>query len=117
MMIPLDSQYLAGRNVYIRDLINLERNAQIRDLIDFDDTKALNPLNKGLLVQGGAMKAPKRRRSILDYRIQQLSKGSSEGSGIILEVPEELKDNSGSSSSSLFRFDDEVQDVSSDEEN
>ncbi|GJZ11336.1 hypothetical protein Tco_0546095 [Tanacetum coccineum] len=53
------------------------------------------------------MKAPKRKRSILDYRIQQLSKVSSEGFGIILEVPKELKDNSGSSSSSLFRFDDE----------
>ncbi|GJZ50999.1 retrovirus-related pol polyprotein from transposon TNT 1-94 [Tanacetum coccineum] len=29
---------------------------------------------------GGAMEASKRRRSMLDYRIQQLSKGSSEGS-------------------------------------
>ncbi|GJV50429.1 hypothetical protein Tco_1440641 [Tanacetum coccineum] len=54
---------------------------------------------------------------MLDYRIQQLSKGSSEGSGIIPEVLDELKDNSGSSSSSLSGSDDEVQDVSSDEEN
>ncbi|GJU43766.1 hypothetical protein Tco_1201032 [Tanacetum coccineum] len=66
---------------------------------------------KGLLVEeGGAMEAYKRRRSMLDYI------GSSEGSGIILEVPDEPKDNSGSSSSSLFGFDDEVQDVYSDEE-
>ncbi|GJV69730.1 hypothetical protein Tco_1485239 [Tanacetum coccineum] len=49
MMIPLDSQYPAGRNVYIRDL-------------------------------GEAKEASKRRKSMLDYRIQQLSKGSSEGS-------------------------------------
>ncbi|GJZ60639.1 hypothetical protein Tco_0616455 [Tanacetum coccineum] len=41
------------------------------------------------------MEASKRRRSMLDYRIQQLSKGSSEGSGIIPEVPDEPKDNSG----------------------
>ncbi|GJR29468.1 hypothetical protein Tco_1105700 [Tanacetum coccineum] len=42
--------------------------------------------------------------------IQQLSKGSSEGSGIIPEVPDEPKDNSGSSSSSLSCSDNEVQD-------
>nr|GEX21998.1 hypothetical protein [Tanacetum cinerariifolium] len=65
---------------------------------------------------GEAMEASK-RRSMLDYRIQKLSKGSSEGSGIIPEVPDELKDNFGSSSSSLSGSDDEVQDVSSDEEN
>ncbi|GJW28217.1 hypothetical protein Tco_0045092 [Tanacetum coccineum] len=63
------------------------------------------------------MEASKRRRSKLDYRIQQLSKGSSEASGIISEVLDESKDNSGSSSSSLSGSDDEVQDVSSDEEN
>ncbi|GJR38881.1 hypothetical protein Tco_1214565 [Tanacetum coccineum] len=63
------------------------------------------------------MEAPKRRRSMLVYRIQQLSKGSSEGYGIIPEVPNEPKDNYGSSSSSLSGYDDEVQDVSSDEEN
>nr|GEY46559.1 retrovirus-related Pol polyprotein from transposon TNT 1-94 [Tanacetum cinerariifolium] len=67
-------------------------------------------------LKGEAMEASK-RRSMLDYRIQKLSKGSSEGSGIIPEVPGELKDNFGSSSSSLSGFDDEVQDVSSDEEN
>ncbi|GJY47943.1 hypothetical protein Tco_0437899 [Tanacetum coccineum] len=61
------------------------------------------------------MEAPKRRRSMLDYRIQKLSKGSSEGSSIILEVPDELKDNSGNSSSLLSGSDDEVRDVSSDE--
>ncbi|GJY83000.1 hypothetical protein Tco_0496376 [Tanacetum coccineum] len=63
--------------------------------------KALNLLKKGLMVRGEAVEASKRRRSMLDYRIQQLSKGSSEGSGITLEVLDELKDNSGSSSSSL----------------
>ncbi|GJX15337.1 hypothetical protein Tco_0216169 [Tanacetum coccineum] len=54
---------------------------------------------------------------MLDYLIQQLSKGSSKGSSIIPEVPDEPKDNSGSSISSLSGSDDEVQDVSSDEEN
>nr|GEZ94262.1 hypothetical protein [Tanacetum cinerariifolium] len=39
---------------------------------------------------------------MLDYKIQQLSKGSSEGYGIILEVSDEPKENSGSSSSSLL---------------
>ncbi|GKD23916.1 hypothetical protein Tco_1225619 [Tanacetum coccineum] len=56
---------------------------------------------------GEAMEASKRRRCKLVYRIQKHSKGSSEGSGIILEVPDEPKDNSGSSSSSLSRSDDE----------
>ncbi|GJR23868.1 hypothetical protein Tco_0972395 [Tanacetum coccineum] len=46
------------------------------------------------MVRGEAMEASKRRRSMLDYIIQQLSKGSSEGSGIILKVPDEPKDNS-----------------------
>ncbi|GJV37024.1 hypothetical protein Tco_1409501 [Tanacetum coccineum] len=47
------------------------------------------------MVRGEAMEASKRRRrSMLDYRIQQLSKCSSEGSGIISEVPDEAKDNS-----------------------
>ncbi|GJV76138.1 hypothetical protein Tco_1507722 [Tanacetum coccineum] len=56
MMIPLDSQYPVGRNVYIQDLVGLE-------------------------------------------------------------VPDDSKDNSSSSSSSFFLSDNEVQDVSSDEEN
>ncbi|GJR81187.1 hypothetical protein Tco_0151972 [Tanacetum coccineum] len=34
------------------------------------------------------------RRNLLDHKIQQLSKGSSEGSGITPEVPDEPKDNS-----------------------
>ncbi|GJW26455.1 hypothetical protein Tco_0040266 [Tanacetum coccineum] len=63
--------------------------------------KALNLFKKGLLVQGEAMEASKRRRSMLDYIIQQLSKGLSEESGIILEVPDKPMDNFGSSSSSL----------------
>ncbi|GKC91314.1 hypothetical protein Tco_1151963 [Tanacetum coccineum] len=53
--------------------------------------KALNLLKKGLLVPGEAMEASKRKRSMLDHRIQQLSKGLSEGSSIILEVPDEPK--------------------------
>ncbi|GKA41466.1 hypothetical protein Tco_0734059 [Tanacetum coccineum] len=56
--------------------------------------KALNLLKKGLLIRGEAVEASKRRRSLLDHKIQQLSKGSSEGSGIIPEVPDEPKDNS-----------------------
>nr|GEX09604.1 integrase, catalytic region, zinc finger, CCHC-type, peptidase aspartic, catalytic [Tanacetum cinerariifolium] len=48
--------------------------------------KALNLLKKGLLIQGEAVEASKRKRSLLDHKIQLLSKGSSEGSGIILEV-------------------------------
>ncbi|GJS75550.1 putative ribonuclease H-like domain-containing protein [Tanacetum coccineum] len=64
-----------------------------------------------------AMEASKRRRIKLVYRIQQHSKSSSEGSSIIPEVPNEPKDNSGNSRISLFRSDDEVQDVPSDEKN
>ncbi|GKB17289.1 hypothetical protein Tco_0851212, partial [Tanacetum coccineum] len=79
--------------------------------------KALNLLKKGFLIREEAMEASKRRRSMLDYIIKQLYKGLSNGSGIILEVPDEPKDNSGSSSSLLSRSDDEVEDVSSDEEN
>ncbi|GJW70986.1 hypothetical protein Tco_0127903 [Tanacetum coccineum] len=41
-----------------------------------------------------SVEASKRRRSLLNHKIQQLSKGSSEGSSIILEVPDEPKDNS-----------------------
>nr|GEY77482.1 copia protein [Tanacetum cinerariifolium] len=63
--------------------------------------KALNLFKKGLLIRGKTMEASKRRRSLLEYKIQQLSKGSSEGSGIIPEVPDETKDNSSSSSSLL----------------
>ncbi|GJQ90877.1 hypothetical protein Tco_0002016 [Tanacetum coccineum] len=54
---------------------------------------------------------------MLNYIIQQLSKGSSEGSSIIPEVPDEPKENFGSSISSLSGSDDEVQDICSDEEN
>ncbi|GJU33367.1 hypothetical protein Tco_1176956 [Tanacetum coccineum] len=38
--------------------------------------------------------APQRKESLLDHKIQQLSKGSSEGSGTTPEVPDEPKDNS-----------------------
>ncbi|GJV01792.1 hypothetical protein Tco_1335361 [Tanacetum coccineum] len=63
------------------------------------------------------MEAFKRRRSKLDYKIQQQSKGSSEGSGIVSEVPDEPKDISGSSSSSLYDSNEEIKDISSDVEN
>ncbi|GJW04822.1 retrovirus-related pol polyprotein from transposon TNT 1-94 [Tanacetum coccineum] len=79
--------------------------------------KAWNLLKKGLSVRGEAIEASKRRRSMLDYRIQQLPKGSSKGSGIIPEVSDEPKDNSGSSSSSHLLSDNEVQYISSDEDN
>ncbi|GJU82312.1 retrovirus-related pol polyprotein from transposon TNT 1-94 [Tanacetum coccineum] len=54
-------------------------------------TKALprerfNFLIEKLSMRRGAVKASKRRRSMLDYRIQQLSNGSSEGSRIIPET-------------------------------
>nr|GEW30661.1 UBN2 domain-containing protein [Tanacetum cinerariifolium] len=55
-------------------------------LLNADYKKALNLLKKGLLIQGEAVEASKRRRrSLLDHKIQLLSKGSSEGSGIIPE--------------------------------
>nr|GEU91915.1 ribonuclease H-like domain-containing protein [Tanacetum cinerariifolium] len=55
--------------------------------------KALNLLKKGLLIQGEAEEASIGRRSLLDHKIQQLSKGSSEGFGIISEFLDEPKDN------------------------
>ncbi|GKC74442.1 hypothetical protein Tco_1120325 [Tanacetum coccineum] len=54
--------------------------------------KALILIKKRLLVRGEAMEASKRRRSMLDYRIQQLSKGSSEGSVQDVSNNEENKD-------------------------
>nr|GEY25454.1 high mobility group B protein 15-like [Tanacetum cinerariifolium] len=44
--------------------------------------KALNLLKKGSLIRGEAVEASKRRRSLLDHKIQLLSKGSSEGSEV-----------------------------------
>ncbi|GJV70873.1 retrovirus-related pol polyprotein from transposon TNT 1-94, partial [Tanacetum coccineum] len=44
------------------------------------DKLVLNLLKKGLSVRVEDMEASKRRRSMLDYKIQQLSKGLSEGS-------------------------------------
>ncbi|GKA31057.1 hypothetical protein Tco_0717362 [Tanacetum coccineum] len=79
--------------------------------------ESLESTHKRIAGLGEAMEAFKRRRSMLDYRIQQLFKGSSEGSSINLEVPDEPKNNFGSSSTSLSESDDEVQDVYSDEEN
>nr|GEV14431.1 uncharacterized mitochondrial protein AtMg00810-like [Tanacetum cinerariifolium] len=56
--------------------------------------ESLESTQERIVGSGEAMEASIRRRSMLDYRIQQLSKGSSEGSSIILEVPDEPKDNS-----------------------
>ncbi|GJT89316.1 hypothetical protein Tco_1071033 [Tanacetum coccineum] len=92
-------------------------NVSVGILIPMRLEESLESTQERIAGSGGAMEASKRRRSMIDYRIQQLSKGSSEGSGIILEVPDEPKDNSGSSSSSLYWSDNEVQDVSKDEEN
>nr|GEU68883.1 hypothetical protein [Tanacetum cinerariifolium] len=44
--------------------------------------KALNLLKKGLLIRREAVQASKRRKSLLDYKIQLHSKGSSEGSEV-----------------------------------
>ncbi|GJU45455.1 retrovirus-related pol polyprotein from transposon TNT 1-94 [Tanacetum coccineum] len=66
----------------------------ISSLLNAACKKALNLLKKGLLIRGEAVEASKRKRSLLDHKIQQLSKGSSEGYGIIPEVPDEPKDNS-----------------------
>nr|GEV05485.1 hypothetical protein [Tanacetum cinerariifolium] len=56
------------------------------------------------------------KASKLDYRIQQKYQGSSEGAGIIREVPDEPKDIFGSLSSSSSCFDNETKDISSNEE-
>nr|GEV29288.1 hypothetical protein [Tanacetum cinerariifolium] len=56
------------------------------------------------------------KASKLDYRIQQQSHGSSEAVGIILEVLNELKDISGSSSSLSTGSDNETKEISNDEE-
>nr|GEU78469.1 reverse transcriptase domain-containing protein [Tanacetum cinerariifolium] len=64
-------------------------------LLNAASKKALNLLKKGLVIRGEVEEAfIRRRRSSLDHKIQQLFKGSSEGSSIILEVPDEPKDNS-----------------------
>nr|GEU33635.1 hypothetical protein [Tanacetum cinerariifolium] len=55
--------------------------------------KALNLLKKGLMIRGEDVEASKRKRSALGHKIQQLSKGSSEGSSIIPEVLDDPKDN------------------------
>ncbi|GJV43990.1 retrovirus-related pol polyprotein from transposon TNT 1-94 [Tanacetum coccineum] len=109
---------LGMKSISPETLKNLaEEEEEYFDFLKGINWKALNLLKKGLLIQGEAMEDSKRRRSKLDYRIQQHSKGSSKESGIISEVPGEPKDNSGSSSSSLYRSNDEVQDISSNEKN
>ncbi|GJT41945.1 retrovirus-related pol polyprotein from transposon TNT 1-94 [Tanacetum coccineum] len=52
----------------------------------------LNLLKKGLLVRVEAIEASKRRRRMIDYRIQQLFKGSSKGSVQDFYSDEENKD-------------------------
>nr|GEY66557.1 hypothetical protein [Tanacetum cinerariifolium] len=56
------------------------------------------------------------KASKLDYRLQQQSKGLSERSCIVPEVPDEPKDISSSPSSSRSSFDDETKDISNGEE-
>ncbi|GJY84508.1 hypothetical protein Tco_0497884 [Tanacetum coccineum] len=56
------------------------------------------------------------KASKLDYKIQQQSIGSSEGYGIVPEVPNEPKDISGNSRSSRSGSDDETKDISSNDE-
>nr|GEY87120.1 retrovirus-related Pol polyprotein from transposon TNT 1-94 [Tanacetum cinerariifolium] len=67
--------------IYQMDVQTDFLNGELREVV----YKALNLLKKGLLVRREAMEASK-RRSMLDYKIKQLSKGSSEESGIILEL-------------------------------
>nr|GEV78133.1 retrovirus-related Pol polyprotein from transposon TNT 1-94 [Tanacetum cinerariifolium] len=69
-------------------------NVQHSRLLNADCKKALNLLKNGLLIRGrGAVEASKRRRRLLDHKIQLLSNGSSKGSGIIPKVPDDPKDN------------------------
>ncbi|GKB15183.1 hypothetical protein Tco_0849106 [Tanacetum coccineum] len=75
--------------------------------------ESLESTQERIAYSWGAMEASKRRRSMLDYIIQQLSKGLSEGSGIIPDFLDEPKDNFGSSSSSLSGSNDDVQDIQS----
>ncbi|GKA17068.1 hypothetical protein Tco_0696905 [Tanacetum coccineum] len=70
---------LATRSSSFRQVYRQKDNLTSQREIQFS-RKALNLLKKGLLVWGEAMEASKRRRSMIDYIIQQLSKGSSEGS-------------------------------------
>nr|GEW99621.1 Gag-Pol polyprotein [Tanacetum cinerariifolium] len=59
----------------------------IERLLNVAFKKSKNLLKQGLLIQGEAVEASKRKRSFLDHKIQLLSKGSSEASGIIPEDP------------------------------
>ncbi|GJS02514.1 hypothetical protein Tco_0319022 [Tanacetum coccineum] len=55
-------------------------------LIPMHLEESLESTQERIAYSWGAKEASKRRKSMLDYRIQQLSKGSSEGSGIIPEI-------------------------------
>nr|GEX05984.1 hypothetical protein [Tanacetum cinerariifolium] len=55
------------------------RKNRVDSSISSKRTKVLNLLKKVLLIREEAVEASKRRRSLLDHKIQQLSKGSSEG--------------------------------------
>nr|GEY03800.1 hypothetical protein [Tanacetum cinerariifolium] len=98
-----------------KTLKNLAEEEEGYSYSDALGTKPRIYLRKDCWFRGKLWKHLKEEEAYLT--IESNNKGSNEGSGIILEVPEEPKDNSGSSSSSLSRSDDEVQDVSSDEEN
>nr|GEW81092.1 retrovirus-related Pol polyprotein from transposon TNT 1-94 [Tanacetum cinerariifolium] len=95
------------RKCILRDLHESDEDADVENGSNLIDTfvasksllnaackKALNLLKKGLLIRGEAVEESKRRRILLDHKIQQLSKCSSEGSSIIPKVPGEPKDNS-----------------------
>ncbi|GKB90238.1 hypothetical protein Tco_0962510 [Tanacetum coccineum] len=82
-------------------------------LDDFDKLKRIEILSEAALHESDIKQASKASKQ--DYRIQQHSIGSSEGAGIIPEVPDEPKDISSSSSSSSS--DDETEIISLDDEN
>ncbi|GJS77243.1 retrovirus-related pol polyprotein from transposon TNT 1-94 [Tanacetum coccineum] len=78
----LDAILLAVHSSWVIDLSLGPRRSkkallspvQRLNILPYPDVKALNLLKKGLLVPGEAMEASKRKRSMLDHRIQQLSK-------------------------------------------
>ncbi|GJW32964.1 hypothetical protein Tco_0052996 [Tanacetum coccineum] len=64
---------------------SIDDSVKLTILLNAACKKALNLFKKGLLIRGEAVEASKRRRGLLDHKIQQLSKGSSEGYSIIPE--------------------------------
>nr|GEW16001.1 hypothetical protein [Tanacetum cinerariifolium] len=76
--------YLKGRIMVIFGLYT-------SSLLNAAFKKALNLLKKGLLIWGEAVESSKRRRSLLDHKIQLLSKGLSEGSEVIEKQAENVQ--------------------------